>query len=113
MKILSLIPVVLLSGCALIFPREHDPVMFGHLVDVKISLDKLSCDDKNWKEATDTITRLKVYATLRNDPQADALVKLEDAIKKAHDSSNKTFCESVVKLNKTRVDVIVDAWKGR
>jgi hypothetical protein len=117
MKILTLIPVVLLTGCALILPRDHDPVMFGYLVETKIAVDKLSCEDKeinwNWISAETTVEKLKVYTTLRNDPQAEAIVKLEEALKKAKDSTNKVFCESVLKINKTRIDVIVDAWKGR
>lgn len=103
-----------MTGCALIFPRDHDPVMFGYLVDTKIAVGKLSCDDKaTWSTAEITIEKLKVYTDLRKDPQADAVAKLEDAVKKAKESGNKTFCESVLKINKTRIDVIVDAWKGR
>jgi hypothetical protein len=89
--------------------------MFGHLVDTKIAVDRLSCEEKDfaWTSAEITIERLKVYTSLRNDPQAEAVVKLEDSLKKARESTNKVFCESVLKINKTRIDVIVDAWKGR
>lgn len=115
MKILTFISVVLLSGCSLILPRDHDPVMFGYLVDTKIAVDRLSCDNKDfsWSSAEIAVERLKVYTDLRKDPQADAVVKLEDALGKARESTNKVFCESVLKINKTRIDVIVDAWKGR
>ena len=117
MKILAIIPLLVLSGCALIFPRDHDPVMFGYLVETKIAVNKLSCEDKDtdftWLTAQLNVEKLKVYTTLRNDPQADAIVKLEEALDKAKNSTNKVFCESVLKINKTRIDVIVDAWKGR
>jgi len=32
---------------------------------------------------------------------------------KAYDSKSQTFCESILKLNRTRVDVAIDAWRGR
>lgn len=116
--IVSLLLVASLTGCSttqlsLWIPKKHDPVMFSHLVDVKIAVAKLNCDNKDWSDANAKIERLKVYANLRNDPQADAIVKLEDALDKANKSTNKTFCESVVRMNKVRIDVVVDAWKGR
>lgn len=117
MKILAIIPILVLSGCALILPRDHDPVMFGYLVETKIAVDSLSCEgretDFTWITAQLSAQKLRVYTTLRNDPQADAVIKLEEALDKARNSTNKVFCESVVKINKTRIDVIVDAWKGR
>lgn len=87
--------------------------MFGTLVDVKIAVDKLSCDDKNWTYAETKIERLKVYTILRNDPQATSVTQLQEAIVKANKSNNKVFCENILKINRTRIDVIVDAWKGR
>ena len=115
MRKFLLILIVLLPGCALIFPKPHDPVMFGYLVDTKIIVDKISCSDKtmDWSIADMQIDRLKIYSTLRNDPQADAVGKLQDALKKAKESVNPTFCDSVLKINRTRIDVIIDAWKGR
>ena len=114
-KIITALVVLQIAACSVILPIPHDPVMFGYLIDTKIAVDRLSCDEKTWawETAQSQIERLKVYSTLRHDPQAEAAVKLEDAIKKAKDSNNKTFCESILKLNKTRIDVIVDAWKGR
>jgi hypothetical protein len=116
-KLILILAVVSLTGCSSItklWPRPHDPEMFGRLVDAKISVDKLECGNPlAFHNADEYIERLKVYATLRSDPQADAIGKLQDSIKKAGESKNKVFCESVVKTNKVRIDVIVDAWKGR
>lgn len=115
-KLLLISLFIALSGCSTIknlIPRSHDPVMFSHLVDTKIAVDKVSCDDKNWKDTMDKVQRLKVYSQLRSDPQADSIGKLEEALNKANQSTNKTFCESVVKINKTRIDVVIDAWSGR
>jgi hypothetical protein len=50
---------------------------------------------------------------LRKDPQATTIAQLQEAINKAKASDKKLFCESILKINKTRIDVIVDAWKGR
>jgi hypothetical protein len=113
-KLILILTVSFLTGCAFVMPRPHDPEMFGRLVDVKIAVDKLECGNPlMFQNADEYIQRLKVYADLRKDPQADSIGKLQDSIKKAGESKNKVFCESVVKTNKVRIDVIVDAWKGR
>ena len=114
MKRLVLVLAVALSGCALVFPKPHDPVMFGQAVDVKVGLSKINCDDKsNWQPVLDKVETLKVYSSVRGDPQSDAFGKMEEALKKAIESKSTLFCESIVKLNKTRADVAIDAWKGR
>jgi len=116
MKKLLLITLFTLSGCSVIstiMPIDHDPVMFNNLVSTKIAVEKLNCDDKNWADAENKIHQLKVYTDLRGDPQADSISQLEVAIGKAKNSDNKLFCESILKINKTRIDVVVDAWKGR
>lgn len=114
-RLLCLIPVFYLSGCSLLllWPKSHDPVMFDNLVSVKIAVDKLTCDDKNWSDAETKITHLKTYSELRSDPQATSIAQLQDALGKAKASNSKVFCESVLKVNKTRIDVVIDAWKGR
>lgn len=113
MKKLLLISLLVLSGCSFILPRPHDPALFDSLVSTKIAVNKLSCDDKNWTDAESKIQHLKVYSELRNDPQAKSIAQLEEAIGKAKASNSKTFCESILKINKTRIDVVVDAWRGR
>jgi hypothetical protein len=49
----------------MIFPKPHDPVMFGYLVETKIIVDKISCDNKlvDWAVADVQIDRLKLYST--------------------------------------------------
>jgi len=113
MKKLLLISLLVLSGCSIILPRPHDPALFDNLVSTKIAVNKLSCDDKNWTDAENKIQHLKVYTELRNDPQAKSIAQLEEAIGKAKTSNSKVFCESILKINKTRIDVVVDAWRGR
>jgi hypothetical protein len=113
-RLILALSLVVLSGCALIFPKPHDPVMFGQAIDIKVGLSKISCEDKsNWQPVLDKVETLKVYSIERGDPQSEGFIKMEEALKKAKDSKSNTFCESIVKLNKTRVDVAIDAWKGR
>jgi|LakMenEpi03Aug12_release.lakeMendotaPanAssembly.Ray.scaffolds.fasta_scaffold10154_1 hypothetical protein len=112
--ILTVVVFTLLTGCSFIMPKPHDSEMFGRLVDVKISIDKLECGNPlMFQNADEQIERLKIYAVLRKDPQADSIQKLQEAIKKAGETKNKVFCESILKTNKTRIDVVADAWKGR
>ena len=118
MKKLLILTVVLLQGCSIaalttLWPKPHDPVMFDQVVSVKLSVDKLNCDDKNWTEAEYKIQHLKVYAELRNDPQATSIAQLGDAIQKAADTKSEVFCEDILKINKARIEVVADAWKGR
>jgi hypothetical protein len=115
MKTLLVIPLLFLSACSFILPQPHDPVMFGNLVAVKIAMDSLVCDSDRtgWSDTTSKIHKLTVYADLRKDPQAQSLIQLQEAVGKAKDSKNKIFCESILTINRTRLDVIADAWRGR
>ena len=113
MKKLLLAVVLGLSGCAVIFPKPHDPVMFDQIVAIHIKVGKINCSNKEWGDLFDRVNHLKVYTELREDPQAKAIGQLEEALLKAHNSKNEKFCESILSLNKTRIAVVEDAWKGR
>jgi hypothetical protein len=115
-RLLIVLTVLCLNGCSLILlmPKKHDPVMFDNLVNTKISVDKLSCEQKDqWNDALDKANKLAVYSELRSDPQANSIKQLHEALTKARDSKNNTFCENILKINKTRINVVIDAWKGR
>ena len=118
-KLLLIVAITILSGCSTIknlwdaYPRDHDPVMLSQLVSVKIAVEKLNCDDKNWTDAENKIQHLKIYSELRSDPQAKSISQLETAVVKAKESDKKLFCESVIKVQKTRINVITEAWGGR
>ena len=113
MKTLLAFAVVLLSGCAVIFPKPHDPVMFDQIVAIQIKVNKVNCSNKDWGDLLDRVHHLKVYTQLRDDPQAKGIAQLEEALLKAYNSKNEKFCDSILKLNKTRIEVVEDAWKGR
>ena len=71
MKKLLIIAAITLSGCSIILPKPHDPVLFDNLVSVKIAVDKLTCETKDlnaWQSASDKIHHLTVYADIRKDP---------------------------------------------
>lgn len=110
---LASIFAVFVTGCSVIFPIPHDPEMMGTLVDVKIAIENTTCTDKNWSNLESKVERLKVYTEIRKDPQSNAVGELKEGIQKAKSSQNNTFCESVLRINKTRVNTIVEAWRGR
>lgn len=105
--------IVVLSGCSIILPRPHDPVMFDQVVAIQIGANKANCATKEWGDLLDRVHHLKVYTELRKDPQAQSVAQLEEALLKAYNSKNEKFCDSILKINRTRIEVIEDAWKGR
>jgi hypothetical protein len=116
MKKYLLLVLITLSGCSIILPKPHDPVLFDNLVSVKIAVDKLTCETKDlnaWQSASDKIHHLTVYADIRKDPQAQSLKQLQEAIGRARDTKSNVFCENILKINRTRIDVAADAWRGR
>jgi hypothetical protein len=113
MKLFTLAVSFLLTGCSFILPVPHDGALFNNLIQVKVAIDKTNCQDKDWAQLYGKVEQLKVYASLRKDPQAKAIEELESALKRANASSNEKFCESVLKINRVRVDTVADAWRGR
>lgn len=113
MKILIAALAVVISGCSVILPRPHDPVMFDQIVAIQIGTNKANCSTKEWGDLLDRVHHLKVYTELREDPQAKSVAQLEEALLKAYNSKNEKFCDSILKLNRTRIQVVEDAWKGR
>lgn len=87
--------------------------MFDQIVAIDVRVNKANCVTKEWGDLLDRVHHLKVYTELRGDPQAPAIGQLEEALLKAYNSKNEKFCDSILKLNKTRIQVIEEAWKGR
>jgi hypothetical protein len=87
--------------------------MFGDIVDIKIAADKLTCDNKDWSYVESKVNRLKIYTQAREDAQADSIAQLQESLTKANKSTNKIFCQGVLDISKVRIDVVIDAWKGR
>jgi uncharacterized protein YceK len=116
MKKLLLLVVFALSGCstvASLWPKPHDPVMFDQIVAVDVALNKTNCSNKDWGNLLDRVHHLKVYTELRKDPQSQSIAQLEEALLKAYNSKNEKFCDNILTINKTRVQVVEEAWRGR
>lgn len=113
-SLIAFVVAVGLTGCSFILPRDHDPVMFSKLVDTKIAVSQLSCENKdNWQPTLVAINNLSVYSELRDDPQKDNIKGLKEALQKANDSKNVTFCNGILKTSAGRIDAAVKAWRDR
>jgi hypothetical protein len=113
MKYLYLTLLLVIGGCSIILPKPHDAIMFDQIVSIDISVNKLSCSNKEWGDLLQKTEHLKLYTELRGDPQAPAIAQLHEALQKANVSQNETFCNSVININKVRIQTIEKAWKGR
>lgn len=108
--------VIALSGCSTIqkyWPRDHDPVMFDHLVTLEVKLDAVDCKNPQWYGVVYNAEVLDRYTTWREDPQAENMQGLSKHIKKLSTSINPTFCELGKKTAKQRINAAMSAWKGR
>ena len=113
MKKMFLVVTLFLSGCSFILPRPHDPSAYQMLVDLKLETKTLSCETRNFDSYNKQLDRIVLYTTTRDDPQANNLKKLQESIVKAKETPNKKVCESIVRLADTRLDIVINAWKGR
>ena len=110
---------LLLSGCSTIdtvkkyWPRNHDPVMFGHLVSLSVVIDHIDCEKPDWSTAMARSEELAKYTRLRKDPQADNLDGLFKHVTKMSKGGSKVFCEIGKKTSQQRIDAAVSAWGGR
>jgi hypothetical protein len=113
MKRLILVGVLsILAGCSLL-PRAHDPVMFGQLVTVDITIKKVDCDRPNWTTAVIQTQHLAQYAAWRSDPQAANLDGLHKHTERMSAGGSKTFCELGKKTAAGRITAAKTAWEGR
>jgi hypothetical protein len=101
-----------LTGCSLL-PRAHDPVMFGQLVTVDITIQKVNCDRPDWTTAVIQTQHLAQYATWRSDPQATNLDGLHKHTERMSAGGSKTFCELGKKTAAGRIQAAKTAWEGR
>ena len=118
-KILTVLLVLSLSGCAVVdtakkyWPRKHDPVMFDHLVTLSIAVEHINCEQPDWSQIVEVSNHLSRYAVWRGDPQADNLKGLlNHAERMSHDGSPK-FCELGKKTATQRIEAARSAWEGR
>ena len=109
----AILLALLLTGCSFVWPVKHDPAGAQALIQVKQTLNTVECGEPdNWKDLLKQSKFLAMYATFREDPQAKNAEQLDEALNKAYNGS-KPYCEATLKLNKTRIEVIEKAWRGR
>ena len=89
--------------------------MMDRIVGVDIQAWHVNCEQKEngWDDLFRQVHHLKVYTELRGDPQATSIAQMEEALLKAYNSKNKKFCTDILNLQRIRIKVAEDAWKGR
>lgn len=118
-KLLIGLSIVLLSGCSTIesvkkyFPRDHDPIMFSHLVSLSIAVDNVNCEKPDWTNAIEASKYLSKYAEWRKDPQQENLLGLYKHIEKMGTGGSKVFCELGKKTSTQRINAARSAWENR
>ena len=118
-KILIVFFAISLYGCAAVdtvkkyWPRDHDPVMFDHLVTVSVELEQINCDKPDWSRVVEISNHLSRYSQWRGDPQADNLKGLLNHAERMSHGGSKTFCELGKKTATQRIEAAKSAWKGR
>ena len=119
-KLLIAISIFSLVGCASIqdtvtkyWPRDHDPVLFGQLVEVELDIDKVNCELADWSKVVTKVEFISKYTEWRNDPQKDNINGLYNHVVKMNKGASKTFCELGKKTAQSRIEVTKNAWKGR
>lgn len=119
MKRITLIFAILLSGCSSIqavkeyWPRDHDPVMFDHLIRIEFNIGEIDCTHPDWKAASNEAALLAKYTEYREDPQRKNIKGLYDHTIKMSKGGSKMFCELGKKTAQGRIDAARNAWKGR
>jgi hypothetical protein len=119
MKRLLVVTAILLSGCSTIqdikqyWPRDHDPVLFNHLVTTDIAIKHVNCEQPDWTTAHRNVEVLAQYAEWRRDPQTANMKGLLAHTERMARGGSKTFCELGKKTAAQRIEAAKTAWQGR
>lgn len=119
MKKLLVITAALLTGCstfqdlAQYWPRDHDPVMFNHLVTTDLAIAHVDCDKPDWTNSHRNAEVLAQYAEWRKDPQASNLKGLVAHTERMAKGGSKAFCELGKRTASQRINATKSAWQGR
>jgi hypothetical protein len=105
-----------LVGCSTIkkyWPRDHDPVMFNHLVELDRILESVDCQGPDWSVMEISSAHLARYTAWRQDPQAENIQGLHAHTVRMSKGGSKTFCELGKKTAAQRIQAARSAWEGR
>jgi hypothetical protein len=120
-KAVAILALTLLSGCSTfsdamkLFPKPYDPVMGKMYIELKMEVNELSCKEQYhiiWDKVEYDANILAEYANFRNDPQAENIEAVGKNIKTAL-GKNQLICESFLKVAKTRLEIVNEAWSVR
>ena len=111
-RLAAVLLLATLSACSLL-PRAHDPVMFGQLVTVDITIKRVDCAKPDWSTALNQTEHLAQYAAWRADPQAENLTGLHKHVERMNAGGSKTFCELGKRTAAGRISAAKTAWEGR
>lgn len=118
-KLLIGLSIVLLTGCASVdtakkyWPRDHDPIMFSHLVSLDITIDNVDCEKPDWSSAIAVAQHMAKYTEWRNDPQQENILGLYKHLNKMSKGGSKVFCELGKKTSQQRINAAKTAWENR
>lgn len=120
MKYISAIILAMsVTGCSTIdyvkkyWPRDHDPVMFDHLVAVDIAIKHVDCEKPDWSIAVVRSEQLAQYTQWRNDPQSENIDGLHSHTQRMSKGGSKVFCEIGKKTAGQRIEAAKSAWEKR
>jgi len=105
-----------LIGCSTIkkyWPRDHDPVMFNHLIELDRILESVDCEGPDWGIMVMSSAHLARYTEWRQDPQAENIKGLHAHSVRMSKGGSKTFCELGKKTAAQRIQAARSAWEGR
>lgn len=105
-----------LIGCSTVkkyWPRDHDPVMFNHLVELDRILEAVDCTGPDWGVMEMSSAHLAKYTEWRQDPQAENIKGLHAHVMRMGKGGSKTFCELGKKTAAQRIQAARSAWEGR
>jgi len=105
-----------LIGCSTVkkyWPRDHDPVMFNHLVELDRILEAVDCTGPDWGVMEISSAHLARYTEWRQDPQAENIKGLHAHVVRMGKGGSKTFCELGKKTAAQRIQAARSAWEGR
>ena len=108
--------LIVLTGCSSIkqyWPRDHDPVLFNHLVTADLAVEHVNCEQPDWAPAHAAAEQLSRYAEWRSDPQTDNLIGLLAHTERMSHGGSRAFCELGRKTAQQRIEAARTAWKGR
>ena len=108
-----------LTGCAVVnkaidlWPRDHDPVISSTYINLQLSIENTSCDNKaSFNQSITIADWLNRYSVFRNDPQKVTTEAIVSNLRKASEASD-TACKRYVNIANINMKNLKDSWSKR